>query len=518
MTNCNELTNDKYYYYATSITGEHDQCIKDCSNTDKPFTYGDICKDICPLDRKFYVKEFIHGETDTRKKCLNDCPEQYPYYIIRTDSTDSSKQYYECQATCNGFYVPNEDINKIGKLCLLTCPDGDYKYHIISHDTNIKKCYINCPTEALYHFEGAEYANDKNCYNNCPETHPFHESGSYICRNIDHFTTSGIILYDKKEWTTSITACPTSYKYKSISNNVQTQTICSNECIPEYGEYLTPYNTCVRDCQTSNLVTGLNLKNNEETKKCVCKNLYYIKEDTFEISCFSDSISLCKDTGGVYIFPLKETKQCLKSCLDRIISPSEDECYGGNTCNVYSNTKLITENNGQKKCECAYKYYYNGNKKICLGKYDFCPAGKSKLIPNTMECVSSCPPEYPYTFKDYCITELQYPEGSIINTGSKECECNDKFWIENSPGNYICLEGMCRDEYPVYVESTKQCLKTCKLSFYPVLFENKCYKDCNSITGVNNLEIMPIESAFAEYKCDCLSPWYYDDTTHLLAM
>ena len=60
--------------------------------------------------------------------CLNDCPIRYQYYTenTKTNLDNTIDIFYECQNICEGYYVPNEDINKIAKHYLNNCPDTDY--------------------------------------------------------------------------------------------------------------------------------------------------------------------------------------------------------------------------------------------------------------------------------------------------------------------------------------------------------------------------------------------------------
>jgi hypothetical protein len=91
----------------------------------------------------------------------------------------------------------------------------------------------------------------------------------------------------------------------------------------------------------------------------------------------------------------------------------------------------------------------------------------------------------------------------------------DKLWYQTSTSNFICIEGDCPDNFPVYVESTKQCLTSCKGTHYPNLFESKCYSDCLS-TGIANVVQMEITSDLASFKCDCPLPWYYDSDNKMV--
>ena len=218
INNCNDLTDKKYFLYESEGTGdvysEYNMCLYQCPNH-KPYIDNGKCIPICPTDKKYFQNEFVHHEEDMNKICLNDCPEDYPYYTEIIDTHDSSKKHYACQAECESF-VPNIDTLKRAKLCLNGCPDGDYKYQIETEIDGItlKKCYKNCPNEAKYHFD-VSISSDNNCYQECPEGTPYHEKGNTVCKAFTDFETSGIgyILYDLKEFVPSAPTdnCPGDY-------------------------------------------------------------------------------------------------------------------------------------------------------------------------------------------------------------------------------------------------------------------------------------------------------------------
>ena len=514
VSNCNEINNEnkKYYLYTKdeSIDDDYDKCVLNCPSN-KPYIYQDECVNVCPPERKYFVKDFNQGESDAEahKKCLSDCPSNYQYYTITQDL--NGNDLYGCQDECENYYVPNNNELINAKLCLDTCPSGDYKYKYEYEENNIlkKECYKVCPIKWKYYFEYTTYETntDINCYIKCPEEAPYQKKGENICRKQTEFT-GGYILYDTKEWidSSSMTKCPNEYQLYTQTEDTNLITICLKECNYVYNNepysYLTPYNTCVKNCETSPLVNGKNLKNDPENKKCICQNLFYIDETSLQITCLPNSVTECPTS---YPLPLLETKQCLKFCNDnRKLNPSEDACYL-ETTPCPENTELITKNNGQKKCECAFNFYMEGNTKVCLGEIDQCPSDKPYLVPENKECVAGCTSPYNNIFKNFCLKNC--PSGTIKE--GNECKCENKFWYQTSPGNYVCLEGKCLDDYPLYIGSTKQCIQSCKGTPYPDLFENKCYKDCAS-TGISNIEEVILDSSsLAEYKCECSRPWYY---------
>ena len=244
INRCEELKDKTYYYYADNAGIEY--CKLQCPE-DKPYINdNNECVDQCPNDKKYFVMTSTHSGDNNiiLKKCLNDCPSTYPYYRKITDN--NGKEAYPCEGNCYTYIVPNDDEAIIGQECINDCPimEGSiYKFKLISAEGTIKKCYTECPTGFRYHFDTTQTGqNDNNCYKECPESSPFHIKGQLICKNKNELN-GGYILYEEKEWTNSITKCPSKYKYLSkIIKDTEANSIyiCSNECISEFGAYLTP--------------------------------------------------------------------------------------------------------------------------------------------------------------------------------------------------------------------------------------------------------------------------------------
>ena len=527
---CNDITDKNYYLYVSvghlDTFSVYDMCVLNCP-VNKPYIYRNVCVEYCPYgsdDNRYFVESVINPH----KICLNDCPPEYPYY---TKNTVSGKDYYPCKADCPGYFV--ENINSLinAKLCLESCPDSSYpeyqyKLEYEEDGKKMKQCYEECPHEYNYHLDvSSSTVTDNNCYRECPGELkvPYHRKGENICRKQSELST-GYLLYDTKEWD-NLTKCPDDYNLTSQIENTGSNIviICLKKCNFEYYdegnnkyylyEYLTQNNTCVKDCSTS--LPGEHFINDGINKKCVCENLFYVDEETSLTVCYDSSITRCKDvTTADYRLPLYGSKRCLRTCNEnRILTPTEDECYEANTpCSsmlAYSNTKLITKSNGLKKCECMYKFYMNDNKKMCLKEDDICPEGRNWLIPNTMECIASCPSEadnnYPYKFQTFCLNLC--PLRSAVDETNKQCDCGERYWYEKSHGNFECLLDNCISDYPVSIETTKECVKTCKGTYYKYLYNNKCYGSCNFI--VNTIE-KTIDSSLGEYTCFCKKFWYYD--------
>ena len=97
---------------------------------------------------------------------------------------------------------------------------------------------------------------------------------------------------------------------------------------------------------------------------------------------------------------MNDTKECVQTCNgNKVLSLWEDTCYKETyACDeeIYKDTKLITKNNGQKKCDCKFRFYYitddesKDKRKVkkCMNETARChDEGKSKYVPETLECV-----------------------------------------------------------------------------------------------------------------------------------
>ena len=522
VNNCNELNSENKVYFLyesigiTDLYHKHHMCLLKCPEN-KKYIYQGECIEKCPEDHKYFIDSSIN------KYCLNDCPENYPYYIIQKESISTQSIYlYKCIAECPDFFVPNNnEPSKIAKLCLKNCPDDeqlDYKYKIVEtiDYVTVKKCYEKCPDDAKYYFKEISIPPyDNNCYKECPPENkaPYHIKGDTICLKIDELI-GGFILYDIKEWTNLINKCPEKYNFFSIVtiNNIDL-TVCLDKCDFEYFdsfnneyikyEYSTYEKQCVKanDCESINVLQGERLVSNEELKKCICPNFFYIDASSRMI-CLEN----CKN--NEYYPNLKSlygTSQCLQTCEDKILNPSEDKCYEKNMicADIQANTKLIQKGNSQK-CDCMYKFYFDGDEKVCLSEDSVCPFDYSLLIIETQECIRECPQNiFKYKFQNYCLRSC--PIGCPDVNNDFICDRENKFWYQLSDGNFQCLSGDCLEDYPVYINETKQCVKTCKGTLYNYFYNNKCYASCS---GIENTIPKNIDSPIAEYECACDRPWY----------
>jgi len=540
IKNCSLLEGDYYTYTNSSIGSQNKFCVKKCPS-DKQYLDDKTCIVHCPIDKKFFVKEFKHSETFLQKKCLTDCPEEYPYYTIYKENDERT---YGCMNSCDeGYKLINfTDKNKNAKMCIDSCPDtsssseykndySEYKFKII--ENNNKTCYSFCPPG--YQFYKYDYSVDNSCYQACPDEAPFHEMNEFECKTEEQCVGDYIDYENKTCLNKSQTKCPEYKNYMSkFKYGANFKYICLNSCIEKYGKFLTPYNTCVSNCGTDDLRYGEDLIYDPQINQCFCKNLYIINE-TLKIHCLSSlDATKCRGLDTPYNIKMFDSKQCVKTCENgNVLSVNKDICYKaphecgtGDIPNDW-NSKEITTKNGTKMCVCKNRFYIKKDeedsrfdKKVCLDEDGLCPSGYGKYIPETKKCLKTtdnCPDEFNYLFLNkFCLR--QPPKNSTYNLTVKYYQCvkPNEYWHETDPdsGNYECID-KCLDKYPVYAPSTNQCLYKCTGSIYPYFYENKCYDSCN------NSVLLNIENGFisnkttaptlAKYTCECRNPWFYND-------
>ena len=475
-------------------------CVDSCTE-DNPFNNDNICVDICPFTKRFFLPE------DAEKNCLNDCPLNKKYYIINEEGeNDDKKTYYKCQEDCQA-YVPNTYPNFNSTYCF---EDGkcknDYSYFEMDED-NKKKCLSQCPSNKSYIKEGE--TEDIECYEKCPDN-LIHLPDSYLCQEIS-VCTSKTIRYKDKE---CVNACSKTEKSFTDDNSI---TYCVDNCtqtsLPESitGEdndlFLTEDNKCVKTCPD-----GSSSINN----KCECNNLYYIDKSTLNKYCLT--VDQCENAQNYQII-IFGTKECTDYC-DGILSSSGKECHPNNyTCN--ENKEIITSlPNGKKKCDCAYKYYYEDNEnkvKKCLSKNENCPSSTHKyFIPDTKECVPECPTEeYNIKFGDTCLSKC--PPLTQKNEETQECECVDKYYIDKD-NIKVCLEkdNDCPEDYPLTEgDNSKLCIDKCSDGKNLDYNKKQCVDNdqCDTKTESKSTEGDSIAEKYAALKCSCKKNWYYDPIT-----
>ena len=493
-----------YHTYKPGTTYTINTCVKDCPE-DKPYLNGNECTNSCPnyiednkcvtscTTHNYYIGQILPNDEETLNICRDDCPQKYPYYIENPQDNNKFICSHECTSGLR--FHKNDDPSKIGMKCINSCPDNTYKF--LSDDE--KECLKQCPS-------GKYYINDvdQKCYANaCPEAKPYHSRNNYECKSMEDCPKK-FIDYSNKLCIDSCSGFKYKYEKKNDIDNTQiSYTVCLNDC-SLFNKYLTPGNICVDSCdENANLELDTSVP-----YKCKCKYLYY-KDLSNSITYCLNQNDNCATTTSYKIQKIN-TNECLNKCPN-ILSLNGDLCYNSeNECGF--NEKLITLSNGQKQCDCIYKFYLTDNNlKTCLASSEKCPSGRNYYIPTLKQCIGSCPANLNYIFQNYCLD--QCPKGATLVSGECKCE-NDKNWYSISDTNYECLPGKCLESHPFLVSETKQCLEKCKNTEYPHLINNECHANCDSFA---NTESTPIDYyasnyEFASYTCRCKNLWYFDET------
>ena len=521
-SNCASRNGINYHLYESQtnkIGNQKKFCVAQCP-PDKPYLKDNICEPKCSSPKIYFVKDFMHTGEDIEKKCLNDCPSNYLYYRINSDNNR------ECFSTCDeGYSFPNLQTNINAIRCHPTCSIGLFKYRVIINENN-KKCVKDCHQEnianKIFHRDDGN-GNGGECLEVCPDYAPFYKVGEYACLSETELTGCKYIHYDSKICNDN--PCPG----KSALHKESGKTICLSECIPKYGEYLTPFNTCVKDCKGPELKDLLFI-NDIQNKNCTCQNFYY-----FDTSGGKNKM-VCLDSLGkkkckylennIYNINLFGTKECITydKCINNIkgiLSVSSDTCYD----NSYKNKCSMLHNNSEydntyKKCNCSYKHYYKDEEReqehICLDANGECPYDYNKYVPFTMECVKECPSGYKYLFKNKLCLKNKPTDCKDVDTTKNIVDCKNgyNYWYNTSKGDYKCdVRCPSGNVHAPFSPTSRLCLPHCNETHFPYYYDNKCYSSCaNSalLDIVNGFEIpeRPDESYLAKFHCDCLNPWY----------
>ena len=490
-----------YHTYKPGTTYTINTCVKECPE-DKPYLNGNECVNSCPnyiednicvptcSTHHYYIGQILPSDRETLNICRDDCPQKYPYYIVDPQNTNKFICSYECPSELK--FHKNDNPSIIGMKCISNCPDAIYKF--LSDDE--KECLKKCPS-GKYYIDAV----GQKCHNVCPEEKPYHSRNDYECLSMENCPNK-FVDYSNRLCIDSCSGFK--YKYeKRNNNNALLYTVCLNDC-SIFNKYLTPGNICVDSCEEN-----ANLEIDTSTSfKCKCKYLYY-KDLSNSITYCLNTNDNCASTSS-YKIQKVNTNECLNKCPN-ILSLNGDLCYNSeNECG--SNEKLITLSNGQKQCDCLYKFYYaDDNSKTCLASYEKCPSGRNYYVPTLKQCIATCPSNLNYKFQNYCLD--QCPKGASLVSG--ECKCdNNKNWYSISDTNYECLPGKCLESHPFLVSEIKRCVEKCKNTEYPNLINNECHADCNSFPNTDShpIDYYADNYEFASYTCLCKNLWYFDET------
>ena len=469
-----------------------DNVCKDYCET-KLFRYEQNCLENCPPDRRFFIESNSGGHIN--KTCLNDCPQNYPFYNVETVN---SMTLFKCTDECKT-YIYNPDSNKYSKLCLGEKCNNTYKYY--TYDSNNRAmCYQTCPTNYPYYKKEEESSDFIQCYHKCPDDY-VHLTDNYQCIQYSECNEEKKIKYNEKE---CVVQCSKTDKYY-VKDGL---TFCVDDCgdIPNSIKgsitlKLTYDNKCNESC--------IDYSEEDETNKlCICKRLFYYDKTTGYKKCLNPDYTLCETVPNYPILKMYEN-ECTNYC-NGVLSLSETECYNNSyTCGENEEIKTLT--NGDKVCVCKYKYYTitenERNIKKCLSENENCPSSNSLLIKETKECVPECPSDN-IQFGKTCILECP---SDYTKVGSK-CECSGTWYISDN-SDLVCINGECPSNKNLYVTDTKECVSSCIGTGSEIYFNKTCVKEDNSeiegrtkVSSSNDPYLKDISRQY--FRCDNL--WYYD--------
>ena len=538
---CRESCSDNNQYY------EENKCLSDCYYAQKIYHLKDqfLCKD----DNNNYIleKNTLQSQCNENDnfyndgRCVEECPKGRNYYIsskICQNDCENNNQYYKevtelskkmlkCENNCKS-YVNILGDNKLGKLCLGEQCNSVYPYYTLLGN-DLKECFEKCPSEYNYYLKIDKNSVELKCINKDTE-------------NIeDYIIFQNTNIYIKK------TDCYPNY-IDMDSNK------CVEKCSEGQAIYITnldednPIKYCSSNCNGFNeelhldlneqVCTKDNCPENEEiitkdngVKKCDCKNLYY--------NDISSGIKICLDENEInctklidYPYLIKGTKQCSDKC-EGILSLNGSDCYTNDNYECPDNSAIKTNNN-MRQCVCNDKYYHfdtdNSKEIYCLPEGSKCPRNETfnreLYISDTKECVEYCPfKKYTKKYGKTCV-DLCPIMSVVVND---ECFCQDK-WYMNEKDEMICTIE-CPKEKPILIDQTKECVKTCIDTKFPVYYKKKCYSNCekfpqteriDNIKDIENLEshdykgykLNDIYGEYGESICYCKGAWYEDITNN----
>ena len=504
---------------------ENGICVPDCSNSKSSYKFNDPISGNCTVSCPNLIEDFTCktscSSSDKYKfenYCLSNCPLSKRYSINKICRSDcnNNKYYYSnyvCNNTCTSYVNQSLPILNIF-LCLGSNCNETFPYYVKIGSQNV--CDIKCPPDQPFYRENYPSSSHIECSSKC-ESDYFHDIDSNICVLFEDFIkkennycqNSKTINYDTRE-------CVQNCSYNSsVFNNIQDGfTYCVEKCnvLPREitNSQFTLLSTTDRICVTS-------CPNNTRNKAglCDCIGLYYREKRTQYKKCLYKNYANCKEIPEYPISVINENdpNECTDICYGTL-SSSGYECYPSDyTCNK-EYEKPITLINGQIKCECIDKYYYDYDEygikiKNCLKSGNNCPENFNLLIAETRECVKECSGKYNIKYMETCVDKC--PDLTEYNSTKRECEC--KIFYIDKDNNPHCLEN-CIEEYPVSIPhgtNQKQCLERCQDDMYLNFNEKECTNTCNNDRTNSKSEINAVFMKYANNVCRCKNKWYYDE-------
>eukprot|EP00828_Plagiopyla_frontata_P047387 TRINITY_DN873_c0_g1_i8.p1 TRINITY_DN873_c0_g1~~TRINITY_DN873_c0_g1_i8.p1 ORF type:complete len:2601 (+),score=459.84 TRINITY_DN873_c0_g1_i8:925-8727(+) len=485
------------------------KCVRSCPNTkpylwtdaDKQLTCSATCHDaynyiddglttagikMCvPLCKDLIPSAFIYEDG---LKCVRNCSNTDKPYIFNAKADNLNKP--TCKATCEeGQYIDMASVDKktpyyiyCVKSCKALTPTA-YVY-TDTDDGNKKKCYRECPSSVPYVDYTAE--NDPACAANCPTIVEATPNAGYYY--IDNITTSGVSMCvksckqlnppayiyldpDNGDKETCVRVCPVDKPYVNIEDedNPKCDTKCyskDDKSIEHYidDELTTPgLKICVKSCEelkpTAYIYTDPDINKQKCVRICPYKALYVDPTDKHYPKCTAD----CPDGEYKYIdneLTTSGLKICVKSCKN--LEP---------TSYIYKDPDNGDRDTCIRSCpdEVPYVTYDLDNPKCADKCYDSTNADATKYYiddlttPGQKFCVPSCktlnPIAYIYVDPDLsskercvrkCPEDKPYVDESDLDNPKCVATCPDGQYLDDevtTPGLKICVKS-CKNLNP----------------------------------------------------------------------
>jgi len=481
------------------IQSKDNACVESCDTT-KFFIYEKYCVEECPISMKYYEDS----------KCLTSCGESFHFYSKKNKDLETHfkcLRFEDCTA-----YVFNTDPQNHVSLCLNNIEDewkSKYKFYYLDKD-NKKNCSSECPPEYPYYKIDEKSNPPILCYSKCPDD----------------------TVYDPDNQDKNVCIKFSDCQYKiDLINKVCLKEDCGiNDKI--YTKEGKTY--CVKSCNTQDLPTDITGIQNDllessdgkcvekcdetistdKNGKCECRKLFYLDKATQRKQCININYDSCIKYEG-YPITVYGTYECVERCQGTL-SVSGLECHPKDyECNT-DVEEVNTLINGDRVCQCKYKYYTESNQIKCLKETENCPKDY-KLITETKECLLNCPDYAPYDFNGICVASC--PSLTTPNESEKKCTCEKLYYMDENNNPYCVENDKCPEDYPLLIDE-KLCIKRCpddkdaNVNKYLIFNDKKCVKseECTPKLG-KAIENDLIAQNYASYMCLCEKAWYYDETT-----
>ena len=511
-----QTCNEPFKYYDLDEKGNF-RCKKSCYPDKYALPEGGKCLENCPPEYNFIYTY--------NKLCLKNCSGYGDYYKT---ITIGETEIISCLSSCgeNDLILPNNTcINDI------ICPDGLFKVD--------NKCIQSCnPNDPNKPFTTIDENGKKICATKCNEAQPNYGEDKICKVGCEDETVNKIIDWDKK----CVPNCTNKYyiyleEGKCVNQCSESNFYFNNECISACSSTINNHyiedKYCKTKCENKNLYEN---KLEGGLIECVenCGDKYYYHPDEQNVylkyKCYDkcldndyiiEGTNICVTNCGFknyyeYLFDSKDINPVYKNNTCVKVCPSDKPYLNDKTCLKKCLPKYKYHEEGQFNClvECppnTYKDQENKDEEEYVCK-SYCPNENNKFLDNKRkECISHCPPEYPYYVK-----------------GIYQCldKCDSKYHIENDT---VCVEE-CSEGFYLFENNT--CLSTClaENEYFVFPINNTCVEKCpenynfyESKDGINYCKIKCNNVSDTNGKClaNCedsdYKSYYYKNMTCIVS-